>query len=800
MQYFRLFIGLITACAFTTLSAQQQYSKVKIDLTETSIHTIAQLGLEHDHGLYAPGKHLINDYSANEVARLQEAGVAFEVLIEDVVTWYQAHSVSEYFPSAQVRDDHCGNGGEQSFPGAQYVTPANYANGTMGGYLRYQELLEQLDQMAALYPDLITPRDTIGDIMTYEGRPIYWMTISDNPNVDEDEPEIMYTALHHAREANSLAQLIFYMWYLLENYETDERVQYLVNNTQMYFIPCVNPDGYIYNETIEPNGGGLWHKNRFDNGDGTFGVDLNRNYGYLWGNDNQGSSPSMESDVYRGAGPFSEAETQAVRLFLEDKDIEIAINAHTFGNLLIRPILDDPTDLATYLNFGEILVRENNFTFGDDLETVGYSVNGDSDSWMYHEQMEKPKIFALTPEIGSAFWPNENDIIPLNKSVMSQNLIAANLLLDYLEVTDMTPQALPDVTGNLIFSGKQYGLRPGDNTITATAISDNFTITTPAQMVNPTTGASANIAFDYTITPTVGNVEEALVFSISIDNGLYTRVDTFTKTFINVVPETILFDEGNDLSNWTTSDDWNITNEDAWSPTTSITDRPFQRYANNSNTTIVLNETIDLTNAELARISYRAKWEIEANYDYVQIEAQTANSNEWVPLCGQFTNTGVADQGAADGQPLYDGIQNEWVAETINLDDFLGEAINIRFQLVSDQFVRGDGFFFDDFRIDAYSNTVSSNELKLPKTQLLVYPNPAFDEVTAELTFDEPANDIQIQLTNAIGQIVQTQYVAQFIAGRHRLPITVANLAEGLYFLTVVAEGKVVGSEGVIVK
>src|SRR5690606_2209606 len=115
--------------------------------------------------------------------------------------------------------------------------------------------------------------------------------ISDQPDVDQDEPEVLYDALHHAREPASLSQLIFYMWYLLENYGTNDEVTYLVDSTEMYFVPCVNPDGYVYNWNNHPTGGGMWRKNRRVNGNGTFGVDLNRNYGHEWGYNNTGSSP-----------------------------------------------------------------------------------------------------------------------------------------------------------------------------------------------------------------------------------------------------------------------------------------------------------------------------------------------------------------------------------------------------------------------------------------------------------------------------------------------------------------------------
>ena len=225
----------------------------------------------------------------------------------------------------------------------------------MGGYFTYQEVLDELDQMKALYPNLITTKANISNFLT-QGQPdnsvtpsiggngIKWVKISDNPDASESEPQILYTAIHHAREPMSLHQLIFYMWYLLENYETDPEIQSIVDNTELYFVPVVNPDGYLYNEKTNPNGGGFWRKNRRNNGNGTFGVDNNRNYEYfidgnsgngMWGG--EGSSGNPDSQVYRGSAPFSEVENQAMKWFVEQHNFIMAFNNHSYGELLLRP-------------------------------------------------------------------------------------------------------------------------------------------------------------------------------------------------------------------------------------------------------------------------------------------------------------------------------------------------------------------------------------------------------------------------------------------------------------------------------
>ncbi len=221
----------------------------------------------------------------------------------------------------------------------------------MGGFFTYQEFLDHLHAMVTEYPDLISAKSPIDTFLTHENRPIYWLKISDNPNSNEAEPEVLYSSIHHAREPQSLAQLIFYMWYLLDNYGTNDEATYLVDNTEMYFIPMINPDGYIENETSNPNGGGLWRKNKRDNLDGEWGVDLNRNYGYEWGYDNDGSSPQTSSNTYRGPSPASEPETKAVQWLCEQHEFKLALNYHSHGNYLIYPWGYIPSPLSPDSNY-----------------------------------------------------------------------------------------------------------------------------------------------------------------------------------------------------------------------------------------------------------------------------------------------------------------------------------------------------------------------------------------------------------------------------------------------------------------
>ncbi|MEO0472412.1 MAG: hypothetical protein AAF206_22505, partial [Bacteroidota bacterium] len=161
-------------------SLPTQYSRVRISLKHHSIQDIARLGLEADHGQYAKGKHLINDFSTEEIRRLELAGIPYTIDIPDVKQWYRDQVQQQ--ASTQRSGDDCFGGPAAAL---SYQTPANYQAGSMGGYFTYQEMLDNLDSMAAKYPNLISTRQPIGSILTQEGRPIQWLRISDNPNQDE---------------------------------------------------------------------------------------------------------------------------------------------------------------------------------------------------------------------------------------------------------------------------------------------------------------------------------------------------------------------------------------------------------------------------------------------------------------------------------------------------------------------------------------------------------------------------------------------------------------------------------------
>ena len=142
---------------------------------------------------------------------------------------------------------------------------------------------------------------------------------------------------------------------LLERYGTDPLSTYLVNEREVWFVPCVNPDGYVYNQTTNPGGGGLWRKNRRANAGGSTGVDLNRNYAHQWGFDDEGSSPFGSDETFRGSAPASEPETAAMQAFIGAHTFATSMSAHTYSDLWLWPwgyTAAGPANNAQYSEIG----------------------------------------------------------------------------------------------------------------------------------------------------------------------------------------------------------------------------------------------------------------------------------------------------------------------------------------------------------------------------------------------------------------------------------------------------------------
>ncbi len=259
---------------------------------------------------------------------------------------------------------------------------------------------------------------------SYQGRDMYYVRIS---NAGTDAPVIMFNALTHGREPGGNSAVIDFAQWLTTEYGSDTIATFILDNAQVYFVPMVNIDAYYYNL---PSGGPNHRKNlNFTLGSG---IDLNRNWGYMWGYDNIGSSPDPSSETYRGTAAFSEPETQAMRDLINDLLPLGGFNYHTYGGYLIYPwgYNNQPTpDQAIFQSWGAQMAGPVGYDWGRCYEVLGYSSNGDACDWEYAEN----ESFFFTPEVDdNGFWGSQNDttlIVTNNLECRSMNkLLCMNLL------------------------------------------------------------------------------------------------------------------------------------------------------------------------------------------------------------------------------------------------------------------------------------------------------------------------------------------------------------------------------------
>lgn len=612
---------------------------------------------------------------------------------------------------------------------------SDFGYGSMGGYYTLSEVYDQLDNMYAKYPNLITVKEQIGT--TVEGRPIYAVKISDNPNSDEDEPEVFYNSLTHAREPMGMEVVIYYMYYLLENYNIDSTIKYLVDNREMWFLPVVNPDGYYYNQTTNPTGGGTWRKNRRDNGDGTYGVDLNRNFGPLsyWNYSEGGSSTVTSYETYRGTAPFSEPETQAIRDFLSSHYIKTAMSYHTFHGDQLYPYAIDgsatPADESIFREWAIDLVAVSNYVIGNLQHIQLVNANGSVLDYFYDGDVtaNHGKIYNFAPEIGlTSFWPAQSqiDIEPADNLLQNKYMaFVAGGYVDFISSTLNDSYIDPTETIAVNINVKNKGLASSNQvTVTLTSTSPYITINNGTKTINSLSSQESitvNSAFDFTVSENAP-LGEQLDFTLTIsDNG--STINTHSLTYYVATPIIIFSDDCNDLDNWTTSSTqdtvWETTNESYHSAPSSCTDSKGGNYShfiaklNNQ----LISKTIDLTGYTSPKLSFWLKYDIHPMYAHAKLQISTDGGATWIDLSGSYTkNKSLGISGSGNG-PLYTNVQDIWKKEEIDLTNYAGEQIKLKFLITSFltnvlvdptyHLLERDGIYIDDIKVFQYDETLS---------------------------------------------------------------------------------------------
>lgn len=339
------------------------------------------LDLVSCHGLTAHTRRAEVIATDGDLATLAAAGLSFRVEIRNLEDHY-ARELAQFGP----------------YPDA--LTPP-LGQGAMGGHWTLAQCVAILDQFAADHPDICAPKVSIGT--TVEGRDLWMVKISDNVGTSENETQVLFDALHHAREPVSMEATLVFMEFLLEGYGTDPEATYIVDNREIYFVPVVNPDGYEYNRQNDPNGGGLWRKNRT----GGYGVDLNRNYASFWGL--PGASSFRFAEDYRGSAPFSEPESAAMEAFTLQHSFALVCTVHTYTDVLLTPWGYQeswPANAADYTRLGAIATATTGISVGPASLELGYLASGTA---LDHHHTAHGSL-TVSPELGrlseGGFWPD----------------------------------------------------------------------------------------------------------------------------------------------------------------------------------------------------------------------------------------------------------------------------------------------------------------------------------------------------------------------------------------------------------
>ena len=301
-------------------------------------------------------------------------------------------------------------------------------------YHTYDQMTKELQQLAINHTDIMQ-LTSIGK--TYEGRDIWMVTFSDNVNLDEQEPEVLLMGAHHGNEKPSFEVLIYFINYITNKYNqqpfdddndslinedpfdgvdndhdglidedpSEEQVTKVIDNTKIFVIPMVNPDGVEaeWRKNLAPNYGSDGKADHVT----SLGVDLNRNYlfpedyylDYLL---------EDESWTYRGEEPFCENETKAIRSLVETNNISLSLSYHDYGEWMIFPWMHTSRHTpheALFRSLGESISKINGYElkiygqYGDREYVIPQycGTPGSSENWLYGEH----GIIAYTIELCS---------------------------------------------------------------------------------------------------------------------------------------------------------------------------------------------------------------------------------------------------------------------------------------------------------------------------------------------------------------------------------------------------------------
>jgi hypothetical protein len=377
-------------------------SNVKASLVSVHTPTIASKDLlnmlpldltEHGHGTSVD----VVLYGAKDEQVLRDAGFSWDVEVPDLVA-----------------ADRADRAADRSFAAS---TPRSALPSGRSGYRHLYDYEAEMKALAAAAPELVKPITLPHP--TLEGREVQGIEITRDVEASDGKPVFLQLGAHHAREWPSAEHAMEWAFELVRGYGRDPQITDLMGKVRTIVVPVVNPDGFNLTREApvdlveDPAFASLpaitqtaayladpafAYKRRncrvIDGQDApggicaspTFrmnGVDPNRNYGGLWGG--AGASALPLYDTYRGAGPFSEPESQNVRELISSRQVTTLITNHTFSNLVLRPpgvrAQGPPPDEGIYKDLGDRMAAQNGYLSEPSYGL--YDTTGTTEDWSY---------------------------------------------------------------------------------------------------------------------------------------------------------------------------------------------------------------------------------------------------------------------------------------------------------------------------------------------------------------------------------------------------------------------------------
>ena len=337
-------------------------------------------------------------HSAADATRLASAGFTWTVTIPDLAL-------------RQLRNNEL----SAAYASATMVSPLPSGRDTYRTLADYESDLRGLANRNPSLVKLVTLSRT-----SLEGRGILGVEISESvASTTDGKPTFLIMGVHHAREWPSGEHTIEFAIDLVNGYTSgNARIRDLLANARVIAVPIVNPDGFDQSRkwgdlvdirevddggqvTILGNPGNAYKRKNCRVADGVastppgaceptspggfgIGIDLNRNYGGLWGG--PGASSLFADPTYRGAAPFSEPETQAVRELISTRQVTTLVTNHTFSNLVLRPpgirSAGETVDEAAMKELGARMAAQNGYRNIHGWQL--YDTTGTTEDWSYN--------------------------------------------------------------------------------------------------------------------------------------------------------------------------------------------------------------------------------------------------------------------------------------------------------------------------------------------------------------------------------------------------------------------------------